>query len=50
MQEIIDEITGAYDDAVADLSIEEAIEIAEGVEAFVSAALAGLREDLGEDV
>lgn len=45
MDEIIEKLTDAYDEAVADLSLEEATEVAEGVHAYVEAALYGLRED-----
>jgi hypothetical protein len=44
-EEIIEEITNLYDDGVADLSLEDAIEVAEGVSAYLTGALAGLRED-----
>ena len=46
VEQIVEELGGAYDDAVSGLSVEDAIEVAEGVEAYVSAALAGLRDDL----
>jgi len=44
-EEIIEELGNIYDDAVADLTLEEAIEVAEGFGSYIEAALAGLRED-----
>jgi hypothetical protein len=43
--QIAEEITDAYDDAVADLPLEDAMEVAEQVSAYMAGALAGLRED-----
>lgn len=46
IEEIVEQVGEAYDEAVRDLSVEEAIEVAEGVHSHITAALAGLREDL----
>jgi hypothetical protein len=43
--QIAEEITDAYDAAVSDLSLEDAMEVAEQVAAYMTGALAGLRED-----
>jgi hypothetical protein len=43
--EIVEQLGGIYDAAVAELSLEDAIEVAEGLTAYLFAALIGLHED-----
>ena len=43
--EIVQKLNDEYDKAVNDLSLEDAIEVAEQHSSYVEGALAGLRED-----
>lgn len=45
MKSILQGLTDAYDEAVSELPLEEAIEVAEGLSSYVESALMGLRED-----
>lgn len=45
-EEIVKQLTDAYDDAVRDLSLEEAIDVASQVNSYIEAALMGLEDDL----
>jgi hypothetical protein len=43
--DILQDLTDAYDAAVAELPLDDAIEVAEGLSSYVESALMGLRED-----
>lgn len=46
--EIVERLAEAYDDAVRDLSVDDAMEVAGSLISYLRSALDGLREDVGQ--